>query len=76
MIYPRDIPYLKTIMRKVALNKGVPIGKGNLVFLFSKNINRSIRMINQTENLYSNGHMHLYFYPPKYRGYKIGRAHV
>lgn len=69
MIYPSDIPYLKTMTRRVALDKGTPLGKGNLVFLFSKNINQSIKMMNQTENLYSNGHMYFYFYPPKYRGY-------
>ena len=75
MIYPGDIPYLKTMMRKVSLNRGTPIGKGNLVFLFSKNINRSIRMMNQTDNLYSNGYMHFYFYPPKYRGYIKNRRY-
>lgn len=69
MIYPSNLPYLKTMTRRVALDKGTPIGKGNLVFLFSKNINQSIKMMNQTENLYSNGNMHFYFYPPKYRGY-------
>lgn len=75
MIYPGDIPYLKTVMRKVSLNRGEPIGKGNLVFLFSKNINRSIRMMNQTDNLYANGYMHFYFYPPKYRGYIRNRRY-
>lgn len=75
MIYPGDIPYLRTMMRKVSLNRGTPIGKGNLVFLFSKDINHSISMMNQTENLYANRYMHFYFYPPKYRGYLIKRRY-
>lgn len=69
MIYPNSIPYLKTMQRRVALNKGTPAGKGNLVFLFSNNIDQSIKMMNQTDNLYANGYMKLYFYAPKYRGY-------
>ena len=75
MIYPNDIPYLQTIARKVVLDKGSPLGKGNLVFLFTKNVKESIHLMNQKDNLYSNGHMYYYFYPSRYRGYVGNRRY-
>lgn len=77
MIYPSDIPYLKTMQRRVALYRGTPAGKGNIVFLFSNNVNQSIALMNQRDNLYANNQMHYYFYPSKYRGYiKTRRYYV
>ena len=69
MIYPNDIPYLKTLKRRVALDHGTPSGQGNVVFLLGRNISDSIRMMSQTDNCFSNGKMHWYFYPGKYRGF-------
>ena len=69
MIYLDNISYLKTMTRRVALSPGSPIGKGNLVFLFTKNIRQSINTMNQQDNLMSRGHMYYHFYPPRYRGY-------
>lgn len=72
MLYPSNIPYMKTVQKKVVLDKGTPPKKGNLVFLFAKTYNESLDMISQKTNLYPNRSMYYYFYNPRYLGY-IGR---
>lgn len=72
MLYPSSIPYMKTVQKKVVLDKGTPPKKGNLVFLFAKTYNESLDMIVQKTNLYPNKSMYYYFYNPRYIGY-IGR---
>ena len=68
MINTTTLPYLRTVQRKVVLNPGKPIGRGNLVFLFSKSLDESIRMMDQTENCYHNGRYKFYYYPLRYLG--------
>lgn len=72
MLYPSNIPYMKTFQRTVLLDRGTPPKKGNLVFLLSPSYKQSLDVITQKINLYANGFMYYYFYPPKYIGY-IGR---
>lgn len=72
MLYPSNLPYLKTVQRKVLLDRGTPPKQGNLVFLLSTNYKQSLGMIEQKTNFYPNGYMYYYFYPPKYQGY-VGR---
>ena len=61
MLYPDDIEYLKTYNRRVALPKGDPIGKGNLIFLLSWDLDESIKMINNKDN-FMNGNRYFYYY--------------
>lgn len=72
MLYPSNIPYMKTVRKKVLLDRGTPPRKGNLVFLFTESTNQSFDLMTQTTNLYSNGFMRFYFYPPRYNT-RIGR---
>lgn len=68
MLYVNDIPYLRTVSRTVALNPGSPLGKGNIVFLFTENVRQSIDIMMQRDNVMSRGRMYYYFYQPKYFG--------
>ena len=71
MYYVKDIPYMKALSRKVLLPKGEPIGKGNLVFLFSNSIEESIDMINEPATFANNNKYYWYFYNLNYIG-KVG----
>ena len=71
MYYVKDIPYMKALPRKVLLPKGEPIGKGNLVFLFSNSIEESIDMINEPTTFTNNNKYYWYFYNLNYIG-KVG----
>ena len=42
MLYSTDLPYLMAVPRKVHLPIGQPIGRGNLIFLYSNSIDESI----------------------------------
>lgn len=70
MIYPKNIPYLRTLDRHVILERGTPAGKGNLVFFLTENQDITKSLIVNRENFTSN-YMHFYFYPARYRG-KLG----
>lgn len=71
MFYVKDMPYLKVLNKKVLLPKGEPMGKGNLIFLFSKSIEDSINMINEENTFCNNNKYYWYFYNLNYVG-KIG----
>lgn len=71
MIYPKDIPYMKTLRKEIALPVGTPLGKGNLIFLFSLNLSDSIEMINVDHTFMNKRKYYLYFLNAVYRG-KIG----
>lgn len=66
--YPQNIPYMKTIPRKMYLPKGTPMGKGNLCFLYSKSIDDSIKLMTSTENCISKNLYRLYYIAPRYKG--------
>ena len=68
MFYPEELPYLKTTNKIVYLPVGKPSGKGNLIFLFSKDINQSINMIDHSVNLKNNNRYKYYYYEFKYTG--------
>ena len=61
MFYPEELPYLKSTNKIVYLPNGKPSGKGNLVFLFSKDINQSINMIDHPLNLKNNNRYKYYY---------------
>lgn len=72
MIYPADISYMKTLPKKnIALPLGEPIGKGNLVFLFSKSLSASIDLMNSSTFGHRNRYF-FYFVPGRY----IGTIHM
>lgn len=66
-VYPSDIPYLKTMTRKILLPKGTN-GKGSLCFLYTNNTNESIDVINNKNNFFHNNKYFYYFYNPIYKG--------
>lgn len=68
MLYPNDIPYLKVLKRKIFLPPGEPIGRGNLIYLYSNGINDSINMINEKETFGGNNKYYYYYYPVRYIG--------
>ena len=68
MLYSTDLPYLKAVPRKVYLPIGKPIGRGNLIFLYSNSIDESIRMINEKNTFANNGKYYYYFYNLTYIG--------
>ena len=68
MLYPSNIPYMKTLQRQVLLDRGTPPRQGNLVFLLTTTYQRSIEVMTQRTNLYANGFMYYYFYPQRYEG--------
>lgn len=79
-IYANSIPYLVTQNKRVALPKvgnGISdkIGYDNLVFLFTKNVDQSISIINNTENFYHDGRYYYYFYNQNYRGMIANRKY-
>ena len=80
-IYIDSIPYLKTQYKKVALPKSGTMvsstGKvsgenknmyGNLVFLFTDNIDKSIKMVNNNINCYHDNKYRYFYYNLLYRG--------
>lgn len=71
MIYPKDIPYMKTLRKTISLPIGTPTGKGNLIFLFSNSVKDSISMINEPTTFSNKGRYYFYFLNAVYRG-KIG----
>ena len=77
-IYVDSIPYMIARQKRVALprtddtNK---LGFGNLVFLFTNNIGESIRIINNTDNLYHDGKYYYYYYNLQYSGTIAGRRY-
>ena len=72
MLYPSNIPYMETMQRNVALDKGTPPRQGNLVFLFTDTVEKGLRLATQKTNFYANGFVPYYFYPTKFTGY-IGK---
>ena len=47
------------------------MGRGNIVFLFSKSPERSIEMMTQNKTCIPNGKYYYYFYKPMYQGYIV-----
>lgn len=72
MLYPSNIPYMKTMQRVVLLDKGTPPRKGNLVFLFTNTTERALELATQKSNCFANGFIPYYFYSTKHLGY-VGR---
>lgn len=68
MLYPEAVPYMKTITKSVYLPMGNPVGKGNLILLYSKNINDSINIINEEHNCLNKGRYYYYYIPGRYQG--------
>lgn len=66
--YIDEIPYMKTVLMKHALPKGYPIKYGNLVFLYSRSVDDSIKMINNPTVYNLNSFMY-YYYNTLYTGY-------
>jgi len=68
MLYPNDLPYLKTLTKKVYLPIGKPIGRGNLIFLYSNSIENSIKMMNEQTTFTGNNRYYYYYYNLIYVG--------
>ena len=71
MFYVKDIPYLKALPKTIFLPKGVPMGKGNLAFIYSNSVAESIKIINEPKTFANANKYRWYFYNLVYRG-KIG----
>lgn len=75
MFYPDDLPYMKMVNKIISLPKGQPVGKGNLIFLFSNDRNDSYRVINDDSNLKTMNHYKFYFFNMRYRGKINGKVY-
>lgn len=71
MIFPVDIPYMRTVTKKPFLPYGNPIGRGNLIFIFSNSKENSIDVINSKKVFANNNRYLWYFLPGRYYG-RIG----
>ena len=63
-----NLKYNKMIKRQYLLPKGNPVGKGNLCYLYSKDINESIHLMTQSENFMNKNNYKLYYRDFYYRG--------
>ena len=68
MLFPEDIPYMQTMVKKVNLPKGNPVSRGVLVYLLTKNISESIRIIENTDNFLGGINYKFYYYNLRYSG--------
>lgn len=68
MLFPENLDYMVTVPKKYALPKGKPVGHGNLVYLLTKSVNESIRIINNFDNFTHNNNFKYYYYTLKYSG--------
>lgn len=66
--YPDSVPYLKTVKKRVSLPQGSPVGRGNLCFLYTHNLEESISVINSTVNFLNVNHYKYYYYNLYYQG--------
>ena len=66
--FPDSIPYLRTIKKQVLLPQGSPIGKGNICFLYTHNIDESISIINNEVNFLKKNYYKFYYYNFFYQG--------
>lgn len=67
-VYPESIQYMKTLNKQMYLPQGNPIGKGNLCFIYSYNLNDSIRVMTDKKNFNNKKHYKYYFYNMMYVG--------
>ena len=63
-----SIPEMKVVKKQVILSPGVPVGRGNMCFLYTKDFNQSIKMMTNNDNFITKNHYLLYFYPTTYAG--------
>lgn len=75
MFYPENLPYMKMVNKIINLPKGHPVGKGNLIFLFSNDRNDSFRIINDESNLKTMNQYKFYFFNLRYRGKINGKVY-
>ena len=68
MIYPIDVPELTLFTRKVYLPKGDKVGRGNLVFIYSRSISDTISEISNGSNYTPIGNYTHYYYNTIYSG--------
>ena len=68
MIYPENLPYMKTVVKKVHLPMGNPVGRGNLIFLYSRSLQDSMSIINEKTVLTNNNKYKYYYYNRLYMG--------
>lgn len=66
-VFPDSLPYLKMLKKQVTLPQGTPIGRGNLCFLYSRNINESIQLM-KSKNFMSKNRYSYYYCDFKYQG--------
>lgn len=70
--YPDSIPYNHTVVKRIALPKENPVdrktGYGNLVFLFTDDYMKSIRLVNNKTNCYHDNKYTYFYYNLLYRG--------
>jgi hypothetical protein len=68
-VYPEDIPYIKLVNKKITLPRGdTRLGRGNICFLYTKNTNESIEIINNNNNFNHNRKYFYYYFRPVYIG--------
>lgn len=67
-VYPDSIDYLKMLSKQVLLPQGTPLGKGNIAFLYTHNIEESIGIINNSVNCLSKKRYKFYYYNILYFG--------
>ena len=67
-VFAETIPYMKTLPRIFNLPKGNPIGRGNLCYVYSNDVNTSIHDIMNSKNAVAGNNYYFYYLAPLYRG--------
>ena len=73
-VYPENVPYLKTISKKITLPRGMNGNKGNLCFLYTNNTSESIKLMTNTSNFVNANKYFYYYYSPMYSGKLYGKT--
>lgn len=72
-VYPESIEPMRLYRKQVYLPKGNPLGKNNIVFLYTNNYDESISLMDNKSNLLNNNKYKYYFTNLMYRGKLFNR---
>lgn len=63
-----SIEYMRMLPRQIMLPQGSPIGRGNVAFLYTHNIDESLKIINSNDNCLSKKRYYYYYFNVLYQG--------
>jgi hypothetical protein len=67
-VYPDSLIPMRMLQKQIMLPQGSPVGKGNIAFLYTHNIDESIEIINSNENCLRKNKYRYYYFNFFYQG--------